>query len=492
MINGLNYIVESSLLLALLLLFYQVVLSKEKCITYNRFYLLGAGLASTLLPILNIPFVNLFQSNSRLEQVYEIPAIVSQITTFPEPKKYGLEAFTHFVTIVYMLGVVVMCMFFLIKLSRVFYLIKNAPNPVNKGRYRIVLTHRKLPTFSFGNYLFLNETGKSAQELESIIKHEEAHIQQKHSYDILFFEIYKVFFWFNPLSYQLTKAVKLNHEFLADRFAIQATDESTYINTLLTQVYQNTISPVVHYFGLHSSEKRIQMIKQNINLSTLYKPYFSFLFLGILIFSFSCHFQPETIAPISLGKTMTPKQFEDEIGHLKKIHPDRNYYFRFTANPELEQIKAYDYNRYTIDYMAAVKNNKEVFGMIYSFDKFLILPQSYFSTHTYSYQEVSEIPTPWNGYEALMETIDKQANTLAKNISEDKVVWVRFVVNTFGEVVHINIVNQNYNTMTNKEALEYGAAIKAITATSNQWRIGKVNDRLVDVEMELPIRLYKD
>lgn len=492
MINGLNYIAESSVLLALLLFFYRIILSKEKCITYNRFYLLGAGLTSALLPLVDIPFINIFQYNSAFEQVYEIPAIVSQITTFPEPKQYGLEAITQFMAASYVLGVMAMLLLFIIKFVRIAQLIQQAHStPVKKGKYKIVLTNGKLPTFSFGSYLFLNELNKTEEELHSIIKHEEAHITQKHSYDILFFEVYKIFFWFNPLSYQLTKTVRLNHEFLADRFAVQSMDESSYINTLLKQVYQNTVSPVVHYFGLHSTERRIQMIRQNINLGTLYKPYFAIPFLGLLVFSFSCHFQPEAISPITLGKTMTPKQFEVEMENLKELNPERQYYFRFTANPELEKIKAMDYNRYTIDYMASVENNEEVFGMIYSFDKLLDLPQTYFNTHTYSYQEVNKIPTPWNGYEALMESVDMQANNLV-NMSENKVIWVRFVVNTFGEVVHTNIVGRNYKSMSDKEASEYGAAIKAITATSNQWRIGKINGTLVDVEMELPVRLYKD
>ena len=490
MISWLNYIVESSLVLALLLLFYRTVLAKEKCITYNRFYLLGAGITSALLPLIDFPFVSIRSVNPTLNQVYEIPAIVSQITTFSEPRERGFESFLGSIAFIYVAGLVVMLVLFVIKLFRLVQLIRNA-NYVGKGKYKTILTDGKLPTFSFSNYLFLNQMNKSESELEAIIKHEEAHIKQRHSLDILVAELYKIFFWFNPLSYHLEKSIKLNHEFLADQFAVQSTTQSTYIKTLVKQVYQSTVSPVVHYFGLHSTERRIKMIRQNINLSTLYKPYFSAPLFAMLVFAFSCHFQPEAIAPTPIGETSAPESMKNEMEFLQKTHPERTYYFKFVSSPELEAIKAKDYNQYTIDYLATIDKKADVYGMIYSFDKNRSLLNVFFSTKVYTFAQVTEIPTPWNGYEALLESVDRQANTLV-SVTSDKVIWVRFVVNTFGEVVHTNIAGEDYSTMTDQEAKEFGAAIRAITATSNQWRIGKINTTLVNVEMELPVRLYQN
>ncbi|MCB0497629.1 MAG: M56 family metallopeptidase [Cyclobacteriaceae bacterium] len=489
MISLFNYIVESSLLLALLMLFYQLVLSREKCITYNRFYLLGASLLSALLPLLNFPLVQISRNQLMLDQVYEIPAIVSQITTFSEPKNQGFESFVQVLSLVYLTGCLVMLLLFFVKLYQLIKLIKES-NPITKNRYKVILTNGKLPSFSFGNYLFLNQLNKSENELKAIIKHEEAHIEQKHSYDILIVELYKIFFWFNPLSYRLSKAIKLNHEFLADRFAIQSTNQKSYIEALIKQVYRNTVSPVVHYFGLHSTEKRINMIRQNINLGTLYKPYFVIPFLSVLVFTFSCHFQPDNILPTTIGETFAPKQFESKMENLKGMHPERSYFFKFVSSPELEKIKARDYDQYSIDLLAKINGNSGVFGMIYSFDKSRNLPNVFFSKKIYTVEELTEVPTPWNGYEALLESIDKHANELV-SVKKDKVIWVKFIVNTFGEVVHTNIADSDYSNMSEADAGEYGAAIKAITATSNQWRIGKINNTLVNVEMELPVQLNK-
>lgn len=491
MISWLNYSIESSILLALLLLFYRVVLSKEKCIQYNRYYLIAVGILSSLLPLLDLPFISFTSNENILLPVYEIPAIVGQITTFNEPKDTSFLSLIQLASFIYFAGMVVMFVLLCVKLVRIIMLIKASDIFSEEENYKVILTDGTLPTFSFGSFLFLNQVGKNENELRAIIKHEEAHIKQKHSIDILLVELYKIIFWFNPYSYQLANAVRLNHEFLADKSAMKSTGKKAYIETLISHVYKSTITPIVHYFGLHSTEKRIKMITDSVNLSTLYKPYFSAPFIALLVFTFSCHFQPNEVVPTQLGTIEAPVQFAGMFESLKQQHPNRIYYFKFTSNPELENILAKDYAYYSIDYYEAMDDNSGIYGMIYSFDNHRKLPKALFSTQIFKVEEVTELPTPWDGYEALMEEIDRTANTFISP-DEDKTVWVRFVVNTIGEVIHTNIVGIDYKTMSNKEAKEYGAAIKAVNATSNKWRIGKINDTIVNVEIELPVRLYKD
>ena len=490
MISWINYIVESSLLLALLLLFFKLVLSKEKCIKYNRYYLLISGAASAIFPFLNFPITLISSEVEVFEPIYEIPAVISQLSTFKEPQIQGLDAFLQFIAFVYIMGVIIFTIFFVLKLIKIRRLVKTSEVFHCNSNYNVVLTHGQFPTFSFANYLFLNQINKTTEELQLIINHEEAHIKQKHSIDIILVEVYKIVFWFNPLSYQLAKAIRLNHEYLADHFAITSISKKTYIETLLKQMYQYTINPMVHYFGLHSTEKRIKMIRKNIHLTTLYKPYFSVPFFSILFFAFSCHFEPNIILPTTIGSTIAPIEFENILFELSKNNPDRNYFFKLTSNLALEKIKANDYSQYSIDYEAPLKGyKKESYGIIYSFSKYRKLPKEIFSTKVYQLHQVSEIPTPWQGYEALLESIDYHANQLI-SVNEDKTIWVRFVVNTIGNITYTNITGNEYTNMTNLQADEYGAAIKAINATSNQWRVGKINGSVVNVEIELPVRLY--
>lgn len=491
MINLINYIVESSLVLALLLLFYNLVLSKEKCITYNRFFLLVAGAASIIIPFVNIPFLDLQLSKSITDPVYELPIIISQITTFSDQPSTGIQSLLQVLGMVYLLGVLIAFVTLLIKLNKLATLIRSADNTIRQNNYHIILINGNLPSFSFYSYIFLNKKNKTEAELDSIIKHEVAHITQMHSIDILLIELYKIIFWFNPLSYQLEKAVKLNHEFLADEHALRTSNQKEYIEALLSQIYKNTISSMVHYFGLHSTEKRIRMMRSSINWGTLYKPYFSIPFFSILFFTFSCHFETTEVLPKMMGSKNAPIEFQTIMEQLKKENPERQYFFKLTSNLTHERIKELDYNQYSIDYEAPLKGYTSSFGIIYSFDNNRQLPNEIFSNHIYKLHEVSHIPMPWDGYENLLASIDAYANEHIQ-VQEAKTIWVTFVVNTLGNVTFTNITGKGYAGMTNKEAKEFGAAINAINKTSHKWRVGKINNTLVNVEIELPVRLNKD
>ncbi len=489
MINWVNYIVESSLILALLLLFYRMVLSKEKCIRYNRYYLLFTGGASIVFPLLNLPFIT-FAKTKSFEPIYELPAIVSQITTFAPSNQSNVEILLSLVGFIYLMGIAWVFISLLLKISKLIGLVRSSSTLIQNSCFKIILTHGKMPSFSFYNYLFLNELNKTSKEMEAIIAHEKAHITQYHSVDIILMEFYKIVFWFSPLTYQLAKDMRLNHEYLADDAVTQSTDKRTYINTLLKQIYTNTVFNLAHYFGLHSTEKRIKMIGKNINLSALYKPYFAIPFVSFLLFTFSCHNQAELIKPASIGLAKAPLEFQSVIDKLKSKNPNRNYYFKLTSNVEVSKIIANDFKQYTIDYEAPLKGySKGSFGIIYSFDKYRSLPQEIFSNRIYKLQEVTQIPTPWNGYEHVLTAIDKYANNLV-SVNEDKVIWVKFVVTTIGTTSYTNITT-DYAKMSASEAQEYGAIIKAVNATAKLWRVGKINNTPVNVELEIPVRLYK-
>ena len=93
--------------------------------------------------------------------------------------------------------------------------------------------------------------------------HEQAHASQKHTADILFIEVLKVVFWFNPLFYLYKKEIKLNHEFLADRAVLKkGLDASVYKELLLSfSSNQNNLS-LVNAINYSSIKKRFTVMKK--------------------------------------------------------------------------------------------------------------------------------------------------------------------------------------------------------------------------------------
>jgi len=55
------------------------------------------------------------------------------------------------------------------------------------------------------------------EEFEIIFQHEKQHSMLLHSLDILFVELYNIFFWINPISWIIKKEIRCVHEYECDQ-----------------------------------------------------------------------------------------------------------------------------------------------------------------------------------------------------------------------------------------------------------------------------------
>ncbi len=132
---------------------------------------------------------------------------------------------------------------------------------IYKGIRMVLLSEETLP-YSFWNSIYINqkdfENGLVEQEL---FTHEIAHVKQKHTLDVIFIEILKTLFWFNPIFIFYKKAIQLNHEFLADENVINAhNDVCLYQKLLLNKL--STSQPIYLTSNLNflSTKKRLIMM----------------------------------------------------------------------------------------------------------------------------------------------------------------------------------------------------------------------------------------
>ncbi|MGX7687285.1 M56 family metallopeptidase [Flectobacillus roseus] len=106
----------------------------------------------------------------------------------------------------------------------------------------LVLIEEKIAPFSFWNYIFLNKSIYQTKGIESdILLHELTHVKQKHTWDILFVELFLIVFWWNPILYLYKKSIQLNHEFLADREVLAHSQVPTYQQLLLQNATGNAL-----------------------------------------------------------------------------------------------------------------------------------------------------------------------------------------------------------------------------------------------------------
>lgn len=142
-----------------------------------------------------------------------------------------------------------------------FKLIRKSPRET-QGKFHIIQS-KSNSAFSFFNFIFLsNEALNDKDYLDVVIDHEQIHSRQLHSGDILLFEIIGIFFWFNPIIYAYKKAIKLQHEFIADNITSSIKPKAEYETFLIKYSLKSLDNSLFHGFAYHPIEKRIHMLNQ--------------------------------------------------------------------------------------------------------------------------------------------------------------------------------------------------------------------------------------
>jgi len=130
----------------------------------------------------------------------------------------------------------------------------------NQNKGNIILVSNSNQAFSFFNKVFI---GADNQNIDVILKHELVHAKQLHSLDILFMELLKIIFWFNPILYLYHNRIVALHEFEAD-FKSADSDRKKYFEVLLCEVLNcNSISFTNNFYNQSLIKKRIVMLQKS-------------------------------------------------------------------------------------------------------------------------------------------------------------------------------------------------------------------------------------
>lgn len=210
--TALPYLLTASLYLLLFYGCYALLLRQNTFFRLNRAYLLASVLLSLTLPLLELPGG---VTNPLPVGTITLPAFS---VGNPQPAQADGLSTAQWIWLLYGVGVLIMLVRLVIHLRVVFQLIRRGGAERRDAFTLIRLPDNTTPSFSFGQYLVLNQTD-SLTEPDALMRHEAAHIRQRHTADVLFLEITQAFFWFNPVLWLYKQALQEVHEFLADRAA---------------------------------------------------------------------------------------------------------------------------------------------------------------------------------------------------------------------------------------------------------------------------------
>jgi len=132
--------------------------------------------------------------------------------------------------------------------------------------YRLILPpENKSQSLGTGSFSFFKWLVVSPDDyehhLDTILRHENIHIKQWHSLDILLIEMLKIVFWFNPVLWFYKVSIQEVHEFLADE---GAPNRDRYATFLLSYALNFPVKSLTnHFFNSSLIKTRIKMIYKN-------------------------------------------------------------------------------------------------------------------------------------------------------------------------------------------------------------------------------------
>ncbi|MCO7183826.1 hypothetical protein NH341_00170 [Tenacibaculum sp. XPcli2-G] len=260
-----TYFIKSGICLALLLLFYHLILEREKMHQFNRFYLLGSVLFSFIAPFYKI-YIETIPNTLKA-----VPSLITDSNLDVNPVKE--ISYTQYLFLGYTIVAIILLIRFTKNLFNIFLKIKQYKK-IKKDKVTLVLVDDLISPHTFWNYIFINKEEYNSNKIETeLYTHELTHALQKHTFDILFIEFLQIIFWINPTFIFLKKAIKLNHEFLADNEVIITHKNTTKYQYLLLNraTWNNEYYLASNLNYLLTKKRLLMMTKQSSRTKILLK-----------------------------------------------------------------------------------------------------------------------------------------------------------------------------------------------------------------------------
>jgi len=236
---------------------------------WNRCYLLITPILSFILPFIKIDAI---RETIPTSYTITLPEILLQ-TGIGDPVIEGgmLQEviligskqipLSTWILSIWGIGVMISCSYFMYKFIKIQGLKKKGILSHIEGFQMIILPNTDV-AFSFFNTIFLGADLSDSQR-KNIILHEIIHIKERHSLDMLFFEVLRIVCWFNPLVYIYQNKMMLLQEYTADAKAVSQNDKKTYYQSLLSHVFKTENISFINTFFNHSLiKKRIIMLQK--------------------------------------------------------------------------------------------------------------------------------------------------------------------------------------------------------------------------------------
>jgi len=289
-------LLKINLVLILFSATYYLVLRRLTFYSLNRLFLVFGIIFSSAYHFINLTGV-LAGRKSVPAFVPELNQQVSQLV-----KQHAIPVVWQILTVLFYAGVVLMALRLMVQFISLYRMHqKSLPDSLNQYPVRILAD--EVSPFSFWQTIYINPGLHKQEDLSNILAHEQVHVEQWHTLDIILAEICVVFYWFNPGVWLMKKAVRENIEFITDaRILRKGIDKKAYQYSLLDVGTLQPSVAIVNNFSLSDLKKRIKMMNakrsSKVNL-TRYMLALPVLLCVTLAFTIDKKAVQKSLAPLS-------------------------------------------------------------------------------------------------------------------------------------------------------------------------------------------------
>ena len=480
------YILKSSVCLVGFYLFYRLLLSRETFHRFNRVALLSILLLSCLLPLVEVTVekqTEVHQTMMTLEQWLMLADMMNAESTAELQAEEVTLTWIQVALLVYLSGILFFAFrngYSLLKLGG---LLRSGRKEQlekytgGKEKVTLIVHDHDIAPFSWMKYIVISQKDLDENGREILI-HELAHIQNRHSWDLLVADICIFFQWFNPASWLLKQELQNIHEYEADETVIEkGVDAKQYQLLLIKKAVGTRLYSMANSFNHSKLKKRItMMLKEKSN------PWAKLKYLYIL-----------PVAAIAVTAFARPEISEtaEEISRMSDALGIEQASLLFSRLHDISAVKVNDLT--AIVEAKAAKTTEEAVQMSTVLkDTAKPVEVKYIPTEvtdklkgTPLYEVVEQMPEfPGGGMAAALEYIQKnmQYPESAKENGTQGRAMVQFVVDKEGNVTEPKVI-RSVDKELDAEAIR-------LVKSMPKWKPGMQKGQAVAVKYTMPV-LFK-
>lgn len=306
----LYYLLRASVLMVLFYGLYRFFFIHYTFHAANRFSLLWMMLMICVLPLFRYNFLPLQEPNAENSISSVDFAFLSDMSLVNDPSTLVLP-WSEMLFISFVAGFLFTVVRYLIGLVQIVTIIRTSEKQTLADHTVLCVTDKSVSPFSWMRYVVITRAELSESH-EAIIRHEKAHIQLHHSFDMILFDFFTAVFWFNPFSWLLRREMQSLHEYQADEEVLrQGVDAKQYQVLLIRKSAGEFKFALANNFRQRDLHKRIKMMKKNKThrqMRWVYAMALPALFLGMTLLSAptlnakSPQAPKDTTLPVDTGK----------------------------------------------------------------------------------------------------------------------------------------------------------------------------------------------